>query len=63
MLSRFFTVLKKVDSMGKAREQKLIGYLDRKRSRILATIFERLLENKTKRSEKRLQGGLADLKN
>ena len=31
MLARFFTVLKKVDSMGKAREQKLISFLDNKR--------------------------------
>ena len=49
MLARFFTVLKKVDSLGKAREQKLITFLDNKRSQILYSIFECLLENKAKR--------------
>ena len=49
MLARFFTVLKKVDSLGKAREQKLITFLDNKRGQILYSIFECLLENKAKR--------------
>ena len=62
LLARFFSVLLKVDKLGKRREQRLIEHLDGKRNRILQSVFLSLLEHRERRLEKRMRGGLAELK-
>ena len=45
MLARFFSVLRKADSLGKERELRLIDHLETKRKRILSALIHVLLQH------------------
>ena len=63
ILSRFFTVLKEADTLGKVREHRLVSHLDRQRRNILEKGFAILSKNQENRQDKRQNKGLASLKN